>query len=84
METKPSILHAVTLLGGPVSAARLLGVSRYQTVQQWISSGSVPPKYCPKIEQLLDGEVRCEQLCPSVDWSYLRGTGCDTDNIDAA
>lgn len=73
MKLNTSILLAVSLLGGPVSAARKLDVPRYQTVQQWVVNGSVPPKYCPQIERLLDGVVRCEELRPDIDWAYLRG-----------
>lgn len=74
MEQNTSISLAVSLLGGPVSAARKLGVARYQTVQQWVVNGSVPPKYCPQIERLLEGAVRCEGLRPDIDWAYLRST----------
>jgi len=63
------------MLGGPSKAAAALGVPRYQTVQQWIASGSVPPKYCPPIERETGGRIRCEDLRPDVDWGYLRGTG---------
>lgn len=74
MLAKTSISKAISLLGGPVAAARRLGIKRYQTVQQWEISCSIPPKYCPQIERELDGAVTCEELCPSVDWKYLRGT----------
>ena len=47
-----------------------LGV-RYQVVQQWLVNG-VPAEYCPRIERLTKGEIRCEQLNNRVDWDYLR------------
>ncbi len=25
------------------------------------------------IEKATEGKVRCEDLCPSIDWAYLRG-----------
>ena len=74
MSSKENVLRAIAHLGGPVRAAEALGLPRYQNVQQWAHSGRVPPKYCPAIERLTDGAVRCEQVCPDVDWAYLRGT----------
>jgi DNA-binding transcriptional regulator YdaS (Cro superfamily) len=50
-----------------------LGV-RYQVVQQWLING-VPAEYCPKIERLLDGRVRSEDLNSVVDWAYIRSHG---------
>ena len=44
---------------------------RYQVVQQWLTNG-VPADYCPDIERLTNGVVRCERLRSSVDWTYLR------------
>lgn len=43
--------EAVRLMGGPVAAARELGVDNYQTVQSWVKNG-IPPKYCPRVEAL--------------------------------
>lgn len=50
--------------------ARIVGV-RYQVVQQWFLNG-VPAEYCPVIEKLTKGEVRCEELNSKVDWGYIR------------
>lgn len=47
---------------------------RYQVVQQWLRNGT-PAEYCPRIEKLMNGLVRCEDLNSRVDWAYLRGTG---------
>lgn len=44
---------------------------RYQVVQQWLVNG-VPAEYCPQIERLTNGAVRCEDLNDKVDWAYLR------------
>lgn len=74
MSTKDAINQAIDMLDGPVQAARRLGVERYQTVQQWAASGRVPAKYCPRIERETKGRVRCEDLCPDVDWAYLRNS----------
>lgn len=56
------------------AVARALGLSGYQVVQQWREQGRVPAEYCPKIEELTDGEVRCEELNDRVNWTYLRQT----------
>lgn len=52
--------------------ADAVGVS-YQVVQQWRTNG-VPAEYCPTIEKLTEGRVRCEQLNPRVDWAFIRST----------
>lgn len=83
MNTKDSILKAISLLGGPVAAARALRVKRYQTVQQWAATGRVPAKYCPEIERLLDGEVICEHVCPDVDWAFVRGQAVSAERAAA-
>lgn len=63
--------RAVALLGGPVSAARRLDVERYQTVQSW-TRNRIPAEYCPSIERELNGQIKCEEMRPDVDWAYLR------------
>lgn len=50
--------------------SNVLGV-RYQVVQQWFVNG-VPAEYCPQIERLTGGVVRCEELNEKVDWAYIR------------
>ncbi len=54
---------------------------RYQVVQQWLLNGT-PAEYCPRIEKLLQGRVRCEELNSRVDWAYLRGTEAPADHCD--
>jgi DNA-binding transcriptional regulator YdaS (Cro superfamily) len=44
---------------------------RYQVVQQWLVNG-VPAEYCPEIERVTDREVKCEDLRPDVNWSFVR------------
>lgn len=68
--------RAILILGGPVAAARVLGVKdeRYQTVQSWVSN-RVPSDYCPAIERetrALGDVVMCEEMRPDVDWGALR------------
>lgn len=56
--------------GSEAALARAIGVSR-AAVNQWKNHGrEVPAKYAPVIETLTG--VRCELLCPSVDWSVVR------------
>lgn len=67
---------AIEVLGGPVSAARVIGVrgGRYQTVQSWLAN-RVPAEYCPSIERETTARGRpvvCEALRPDVDWQVLR------------
>ena len=45
----------------------------YQTVQQWMRNGT-PTDYCPDIEILTGGDVLCEELKPTVNWTYLRNS----------
>jgi hypothetical protein len=46
-------------------------------VSQWKLPGRrVPAEHCPVIERMTNGEVRCEDLRPDVDWAQLRNP-CD-------
>lgn len=64
--------NACQILGGQSALARQLNVS-CPTVNQWVHGvRPIPAKQCPKIEKLVLGKVRCEQLRSDVDWSYLR------------
>ncbi|MET3132884.1 DNA-binding transcriptional regulator YdaS (Cro superfamily) [Oxalobacteraceae bacterium GrIS 1.11] len=64
---------AIAQLGGQTAVARVLGLSGYQVVQQWIAQARVPAEYCPRMEQLTAGAVRCEELNDRVEWSLIRG-----------
>lgn len=69
---KPSAIsarRAIDLLGGPVSAARKLGVERYQTVQSWAKNG-VPVEYCLAVETAVEGGVTRRDLVPN-DWQRI-------------
>lgn len=78
MDTISKVRRAIEMMGGPVAAARALGAKNHQTVSHWMRIGRVPPHYCPEIERALNGEVRCEDLCPNVDWAYIRSTSSET------
>lgn len=63
--------RAVRELGGPVQAARKLGLERYQTAQSW-TRNRVPAEYCPAIERETQRRVRCEEMRPDIPWDVLR------------
>ena len=65
-----ALRRAVNEFGSLVGFCERLGV-RYQKVQFWFKN-RVPAEYCPRIERLLEGRVRCESLRPDIDWGYLR------------
>lgn len=58
MDKNSYIADAVAKLGGPVATAREIGVESYQTIQQWVRNGNVPPEYAPALERLT-GVSRC-------------------------
>ena len=73
MENK-TISMACEIVGGQSKLASCLDVTP-ATINQWVKGvRPVPAVHCPDIERLTKGEVRCEALCPDVDWSYIRGT----------
>jgi DNA-binding transcriptional regulator YdaS (Cro superfamily) len=68
---KHIIFTIVDEVGSFAELARRLGLSRSQ-VHQWATTESIPIKYCPEIEEIVNGKVRCEQMRPDVKWSVLR------------
>ena len=64
---------AIEILGSQTKLAAALGV-RIQVVNNWIRRGNVPPAYAPSIEAATGGQVRAEELCPSVAWHVIRGS----------
>lgn len=61
---------AAQKFGSEAALARAIGVSRGAMNQWKAPDREVPAKYAPAIETLTG--VRCELLCPSVDWSAVR------------
>jgi DNA-binding transcriptional regulator YdaS (Cro superfamily) len=58
--------------GGVAELARVLGVSP-SVLYQWCTGiRKVPLARCIDVEKATDGDVRCEDLRPDVDWRYLR------------
>lgn len=67
-----ALSSAIEIVGGQAALGKACGV--WQTaVSQWVKRGRVPAEYCPTIERVTGGKVRCEDLRPDVDWSVLRG-----------
>lgn len=54
--------------------ATALGVTKGAAGQWKLPGRRIPAEYCPTIEKMIDGKVRCEQMRPDVEWAYLRGT----------
>lgn len=58
--------------GGFAGLGRALGGVPHRTVWAWHSKNKVPPEYCPPIETLTGGAIRCEELNSDIDWAVLR------------
>ncbi len=72
-QTPHPLEAAAHVFGSEAALARAIGVAR-GALNQWKKAGrEVPAKYAPKIE-ILTG-VRCELLCPSVNWAAIRTIG---------
>lgn len=69
MDPNP-VRKAIEVAGGVTKFASGLGVTP-QRVTNWVSRG-VPAEWCPSVEALVDGAVRCEELRPDIPWSVLR------------
>lgn len=66
-----ALSEAAQKFGSEAALARALGVSR-GALYQWKQPGrEVPAEHAPQIERL--SGVPCERLCPSVNWSIVRG-----------
>lgn len=68
---KQALNEAAAKVGGLANLAIKVGAPSYYAAKQWRISG-VPAEYCPAIEAATG--VRCERLCPSVEWFVLRNT----------
>ena len=61
------------IVGTQTVIAKGLNVSK-TAVSQWKRpGGQVPAEYCPLIEEMTYGAVRCEELRPDIRWDVLRG-----------
>lgn len=67
-----AISKAVDAMGTSAALAAALGVSR-PAVSQWLrGEHQVPVIRCIEIERITGGAVRCEELRPDIDWTFLR------------
>lgn len=64
--------EATKIIGSQVALAQQLGVTKAAVAQWKLDGRRVPAEHCPVIERLTDGQVRCEDLRPDIDWAYLR------------
>lgn len=71
------IQRAIQICGSQSALAEKLGLVP-QVVNNWIRRDSIPAERCIEIERATNGQVRCEDLRPDVDWAYLRGTNNQT------
>lgn len=69
-QTTNPIAQAALIFGSEAALARAIGVTR-GALNQWKKPGrEVPAEHAPRIESLTG--IRCELLCPSVDWALVR------------
>lgn len=72
MTPQEALDKAVAKLGSMRALAEPLGVTK-GAVSQWKLPGRhIPAEHCPSIEKLTEGDVRCEQLRPDVEWAIVR------------
>jgi len=69
---------AIDIAGSQSALAAACGVVP-QVVNNWMRRNSIPADRCIDIDRATQGAVRCEDLRPDVDWAYLRGTDCATE-----
>lgn len=60
--------------GNATKLAADLAISPQYLSQMASGYRPVPAEYCPLIEYLTDGSVRCEVLRPDIAWELVRGT----------
>jgi DNA-binding transcriptional regulator YdaS (Cro superfamily) len=60
--------------GNATRLAASLAISPQYLSQMASGYRPVPAEYCPLIEHLTDGSVRCESLRPDIAWELVRGT----------
>ncbi len=70
-EIETPIQKAIRLGGNQTGLAEKLGVTQ-PLIAHWKKRNEVSAEYCPQIEKITG--VRCELLCPSVEWSVVRNS----------
>jgi DNA-binding transcriptional regulator YdaS (Cro superfamily) len=74
MTPEESLDKAIAIIGSLKALANELKVTKGAIGQWKIPNRRVPAEHCPTIERLTNGQVRCENLRPDIEWSYLRAT----------
>lgn len=73
--------QAARIYGSAQGLAAELGVSKGAFSQWKLDGRRTPPEHCPTIERLTG--IRCEVLCPEVEWWVLRGTApCERGQLE--
>ncbi|MCK6431877.1 MAG: helix-turn-helix domain-containing protein [Aquabacterium sp.] len=73
--SQQALRRAASLLGGQAALAAALRFKSRRNVWPWFNTGrQVPAEYCPAIERVTAGAVRCEDLRPDIEWGVLRST----------
>ena len=74
MNTNSPIFRACDLVGGATKLAALLGVHPVVVYEWRTGKRPVPFERCITIDRLTNGQIRCEDLRPDIDWGYLRAS----------
>ena len=69
------ILRAAKIVGTQAALAQELSITPAAVTNWLFRNTKVPAEYCPTIERVTGGRVRCEQLRPDVEWKVLRQSG---------
>ncbi|WP_225548153.1 YdaS family helix-turn-helix protein [Chromobacterium violaceum] len=72
MNLTPEQIRAIIKAAGGAAAIaedRQIGVT---AVTNWPLRSVIPAVYCPTLERLTNGQYRCEQMRPDVEWEVLR------------
>ncbi len=74
LDKRAALVKAIAIVGTQSALARRLGKTQPHIAKWLRSKHGVPAEYCPAIERLTNGKVRCEELNDRADWAYLRTT----------
>jgi DNA-binding transcriptional regulator YdaS (Cro superfamily) len=73
MTPKEALQEAIARAGSQTAFAAAIGPEiKTGHVYHWLKAGRLPPEHCPTIERAFG--VRCEDLCPTAEWAFLRQT----------
>ena len=70
--------------GGKAAFARAIGAYPSDLTDWSNGERAIPVRFAPAIERESGGAIRCEELHPDVDWSYLRATTPQTTQTQEA